>query len=67
MKVQEEDAPWLGNLINWWIFQIFGYIGGYYFGWIFVILGAPTWFYDFMTGLNLLPAGVTAWDTVMNA
>ena len=59
MLVQAEEANWLGNLINWFIFQIVGAIA-YPIGLLLVLLGQPTWFYDTMIGLNLLPGAVTA-------
>ena len=65
MLVQAEDANWLGNLFNWFFFSIFAYIAAM-FGWIFVILGAPSWFYDFTTGLNMIPPAATAYTTTFN-
>ena len=65
MLVQAESANWLGNLFNWFFFTIFAGIATY-FGWIFVFLGAPTWFYDFVTGLNLLPPAATSYSKMMN-
>ena len=65
MLVQAEDANWFGNLWNYFFFAIFAGIA-MYFGWIFVILGAPTWYYDFVTGLNLLPPAATGYTQMIN-
>ena len=67
MRVEDEEANWFGNLFNWWIFQLIGYIFGYYFGFITVILGAPTWYYDTMTSLALTPPGASeGWSKTFN-
>lgn len=54
-----EEADWIGNLINWFIFYFIGGIASF-FGFLFVLIGQPTWFYDTMTGLELLPPAVSA-------
>ena len=33
-----------------------------FFGFLFVLIGQPTWFYDTMTGLNLFPEEYTAYS-----
>jgi hypothetical protein len=37
------------------------------FGFLFVLLGDPTWFYVTMTGLNLLPSQFTDYDKVFDS
>ena len=66
MLVQAEEANWLGNLINWLIFQFVGYIVAF-FGWLFVLIGEPTFFYKTMIDLNLLPPGVSAYSSTFDS
>ena len=66
MRVQAEDANWLGNLINWLIFQV---IGGFLviFGLLFVLFGTPDWWYETVTGLELLPPAATFYTNQFDA
>ena len=59
------NENWLGNLINWLIFQV---IGGIlmYVAWIFVLLGDPQFFYNFMIELKMLPSEVKSYDVVFD-
>ena len=66
VEQSSSDADWLGNLINWLIFQIAGGIC-FYIGLLLVLLGDPTWFYTFMLDLKLLPPGVTSYSYVFDA
>ena len=66
MLVKAEDADWLGNLIMWFILQIIGGIC-YPFGLLFVLVGSPTWWYDTVTGLELLPPGVTFYSNTFDS
>ena len=60
------DGDWLGNLINWLIFYIAGAIM-YPFGLLFVLLGAPNFYYETMTGLALFPPEATAYSSTFDA
>ena len=66
LNVKAENADWLGNLIISWILMI---IGGllYPFGWLFVLVGQPTWWFDTVYGLELLPPGVTFADNTFDS
>ena len=66
LLVQQSDESWLGNLINWVIFEFIGYIAAF-FGFLFVLIGQNTWFYDTMIGLELLPSEVTAYSKTFDA
>ena len=61
-----EGSDWIGNLINWLLFYI---IGGVLvpFGFLFVLLGEPTWYYDTVTGLNLLPPAFTSYQLTFDS
>ena len=61
-----EDANWLGNLINWFLFQ---FIAGLLapFGMLFVLFGDPTWWFVTVTGLELLPPGATDYTIAIDA
>ena len=60
------EADWLGNLIVWFFYNIFAGIG-VPFGFIFWFLGAPDWYYTWVTGLNMFPPAVTAYTMTLNA
>ena len=55
MLVQQSEDNWFGNLINWFIFEAIGYIAAF-IGFLFVLIGQPTWFYDLMVGLEMYPS-----------
>ena len=59
------DNDWFGNLIMAWLYYYIIVIVGYAIpiGPIMVLLGTPSWLYDFMAGFNLLPPDATSWET----
>ena len=61
-----EEADWIGNLINWFVFYI---IGGFLvpFGFLFVLIGQPTWYYDNVVALNLMPPAVTSYKLTFDS
>ena len=61
-----EEADWIGNLINWFIFYVFAGIFAY-IGFLFVLIGQPTWWYDTVTGMDLLPPAVTAYKLTFDS
>ena len=67
MLVQQASADmWIPNLINWFVFYIIAYILAF-FGFFFVLIGQPTWFYDQAVALNLLPEEFTDYDKVFDS
>ena len=61
----ENSNDWFGNFIKNYI-QL--YIGGLvmYVGWLFVLLGDPSWALNTITSFKLYPPEATSWETQFN-
>ena len=59
------DGKWLGNLINWFIINLIGYVLAA-LNPIFVILGMNSFAYDTLVGLEMFPAQVTSYAAQFN-
>ncbi len=65
MSDATEDGDWFSNLFNAILMYI---LGGFFafIGWFMVLLGEPTFFYDTMIGLNLMPPLAKSYTTVID-